>query len=94
MPVSDQLPHLIVEKRFSTEKYTYAGPIPMGEVQLPVRDRASHGASLRQQLDQARQQNEQMRGITTTAERPARIVLEVRSEPDFELALDGLEPRS
>lgn len=94
MPVSDQLPHLIVEKRFSTEKYTYAGPIPMGEVQLPVRDRASHGASLRQQLDQARQQNEQMRGVTTTAERPARIVLEVRSEPDFELALDGLEPRS
>ncbi len=94
MPARDQLPHLIVEGRFSTENYTYAGPLPMGEVQLPVRDRLSHGNLLRQQLEQARHQNEQIRGVTATADCPARIVLEVRSEPDFELALDGLEPRS
>jgi hypothetical protein len=60
MPAPDQLPHLIVEGRFSTEKYTYAGTVPMGEVQLPVRDRLSHGNLLRQQLDQAREQNERV----------------------------------
>ena len=61
---------------------------------LPVRDRASHGTTLRDQLISARQQNEQQRGITTTPDEPARIILEVRSEPEFELALGSLEPRS
>ena len=45
-------------------------------------------------LSVARQQNEQQRGITTTPDEPARIILEVRSEPEFELALGSLEPRS
>lgn len=94
MPDANQLPHLLVDGRFQTEKYTYAGPIPMGEVPLPVRDRASHGTSLRDELFAARQQNEKQRGITTAADQPARIILEVCSEPDFELALGSLEPRS
>ena len=94
MPDREQLPHLLVEGRFQKERYTYAGPIPMGEVTLPVRDRASHGTTLRDQLNGVRQLNEQQRGIATAPEQPARIILEVRSEPDFELALDSLEPRS
>lgn len=93
MPDNEQLPHLLVEGRFQTEQYTYPGQIPRGEVTLPVRDRASHGTTLRDQLTHAQQQNEQWRGITTAPGQPARIILEVRSEPEFELALNSLEPR-
>lgn len=93
MPDNSQLPHLLVEGRFQTEKYT-ARPIRKKEVALPVRDRTSHGTTLCDQLMSARQQNEQQRDITTTPDEPARIILEFRSEPEVELALDSLEPKS
>jgi hypothetical protein len=92
--VDDNLTHLLVVGRFQTEKYTYAGPIPVGEVQLPARDRVAHGTTIRDQLTQVRQQNELNRGVTTRPDEPAPITLEVRSEPGIKLKLDSLEVRS
>lgn len=92
MPIIERLPHLLVPGQFQTEKYT-AIPTGGGDHLLPPRDRATHGTTLRQQLDQVRQQNEQNRGITSDSGNPARIILEVRSEPNFELSLESLEPR-
>lgn len=92
MPIIERLPHLLVPGQFQTEKYT-AIPTGGGDHLLPPRDRATHGITLRQQLDQVRQQNEQNRGITSDHDDPARIILEVRSEPNFELSLESLEPR-
>lgn len=94
MSTVDQLRHLFVTGRAKSEPYTYAGPIPQGEADLPARDRATHGTSVLQQLDQARQDNERLRGVTTAPGSPARIIIEVESEPGLELALDSLEPRS
>ena len=88
------LPHLFVTGRAGREPYVYAGPIPRGEVRLPPRDRAAHGNSLLEQLNQARQENERQRGMTTSPDAPGRIVLQIASEPGFELELDSLEPRS
>src|SRR4051812_23367631 len=89
----EKLPHLLVNGRATSEPYTYVGPIPRGEVQLPPRDRATHGTTLRQELDRARQVNEEHRGVGAAPEAPGRIILEIRSEPGFELAFDSLEPR-
>ena len=94
MSDTNNLPHLFVQGFVSSEKYTYAGPVPMGEAKMPPRDRAAHGVSIREQLHQARQQNENLRGATINDEEPSRIILEVHSEPDFELELKSLEPRS
>lgn len=94
MPVIERLPHLLVPGQFQTEKYKYAGPIPRVEVTMPVRDRLSHGSDLRLQLEEARQQNQELRGITSDPNEFARIILEVESEPGFELVLKSLEPRS
>jgi Subtilase family len=93
MTNAEQFPHLFVTGRSKSESYVYAGPIPRGTVRLPARDSATHGTTLREELDRARQENELLRGVTTSPEAPARIILEVESEPDFELALDSLEPR-
>jgi hypothetical protein len=90
----ERLPHLVITGRSTTERYVYAGPTPRGTAALPARDRVTHGTSVLQQLDEARQENEQVRGVETRPGEPARIILEVQSEPGFELALDSLEPRS
>jgi hypothetical protein len=89
----ETLPHLLVEGRFGTEKYTYAGQPPVREVRLPIRDRTAHGMTVRDQLKQARDQNEQNRGLTTQPDEPAPITLEIRSEPGIDLKLDSLEDR-
>ncbi|HEV2947523.1 MAG TPA: S8 family peptidase, partial [Gemmataceae bacterium] len=92
MPNDNQLPHLLIEGRFTTERYISPPARGGGEYNLPVRDRARHGATLLQQLDQARAENEQRRGVAP-ADQPAKIILEVRSEPNFELALASLDSR-
>jgi Subtilase family len=90
---NEQLPHLIVEGFFGTEKYT-AVPRRGAEFPLPARDRAAQGTTVREQLERIRGQNEQQRGVETKPNEPARITLEVRSEPGFVLNLDSLENRS
>jgi hypothetical protein len=89
----EPLPHLFVEGRFLTEKYTYAGQPPVREIRLPVRDRTSHATTVREQLNQAREENERQRGVTTPPGEPAPIILEIRSEPGFDLKLDSVEDR-
>lgn len=89
----EPLPHLFVEGRFQTEKYTYAGQPPVREVRLPVRDRTAHATTVREQLTQAREENERQRGVTTSPEEPAPIILEIRSEPGLGLKLDSVEDR-
>ncbi len=93
MTTDERFPHLFMTGRAISEPYVYAGPIPRGPVRLPARDCATHGTTLREEMDRARQENELLRGVTTAPEAPARIILEVESEPDFELALDSLEAR-
>ena len=76
MPHGEHLSHLMIDGRFQAERYTaVAGG--GGEHQLPPRDTATHGATLRQQLDEVRQANEQARGIVTSPNNPARIIMEV-----------------
>jgi hypothetical protein len=53
MSNGEQLPHLVIAGRTTSEPYRYAGAIPRGEIRLPPRERASHGTSLLEQLDQA-----------------------------------------
>jgi hypothetical protein len=89
---SEQLHHLIVEGFFGTEKYTSTAR-GGGEFELPARTRATHGATVRQQLETVRAQNEQNRGVQTEPDEPARITLEIRSEPGFVLKLESLEDR-
>ena len=90
---NEQLPHLVVEGFFATEKYTAArrrGP----DYPLPARDRTAHGTSVREQLIKIRGENEQNRGAPADSDKPAPITLEVRSEPGFVLNLDSLENRT
>lgn len=89
----EPLPHLFVEGRFQTEKYTYAGQPPVREIRLPVRDRTSHATTVREQLNQAREENERQRGVIIPLGEPAPIILEIRSEPGFNLKLDSVEDR-
>lgn len=89
----EELPHLIVEGFFGTEKYT-AAPRRGPDFPLPPRDRAAHGTSVREQLDKVRKENEQGRGVQTEPDQPAPISFEVRSEPGFVLNLDRLENRA
>jgi hypothetical protein len=91
MPNDDHLPHLTIEGRFEREKYR--SKPGRGRFALPPRDRVSHGTLLRAQLDLARQQNEQQRRIATAPDLPAKINLEILSEPEFELALNGLDSK-
>lgn len=93
MTEPERLPHLIITGRTTAERYVYAGPTPRGRVNLPPRDRATHGTSILQQLEDAREENDRVRGVSSTPENPARITLEIESEPGFELAIDSLEPR-
>lgn len=90
---NEQLPHLIVEDFFGTEKYT-AAPRRGAEFPLPPRDRTTHGTTVREQLNKVRGENEQGRGVQTEPERPAPISIEVRSEPGFVLNLESLENRA
>lgn len=89
----EPLPHLVVEGRFQTEKYTYAGPLPVREARLPVRDRTAHATSVREQLVEAREENDRQRGVAPEADEAAPIILEIRSEPGFNLKLDSIEDR-
>src|SRR5579862_1861812 len=88
-----QLPHLIVEGFFATEKYT-ATPRQGPDFPLPARDRAAQGTSVREQLQKVRGENEQNRGVETAPDEPAPITLEIRSDPGFVLNLDSLENRT
>lgn len=90
---SEQLPHLIVEGFFGTERYT-AAPRRGPEFPLPARDRAVHGTSVREQLNKIRGDNEQSRGVQTEPDEPAPVPIEVRSEPGFVLNLESLENRA
>jgi hypothetical protein len=90
---NEQLPHLIVDGFFGTERYTAAarrGP----DFPLPARDRTAHGTSVREQLIKIRGENEQNRGAQVDTDTPAPIPIEVRSEPGFVLNLESLENRS
>ena len=89
----EPLPHLVVEGRFQTDKYTYAGQVPVREVRLPIRDRAAHASSVREQLGQAREENDRQRGVPAEADEPAPIILEIRGEPGFHLKLESIEDR-
>src|SRR5260221_14114842 len=90
---SQQLPHLVVEGFFATEKYT-AAPRPGPEFPLPARDRVDHGTSVLEQLQKVRGENEQNRGVQTEPDKPAPIPLEIRSEPGFVLNLESLDNRA
>lgn len=92
MSLSDQLPHLLVENTARSERYV-SPQRGGGDFKLPPRDRPLHGAHLLGELEQTRKDNETSRGITTPADRPAGIVLEVHSEPGMPLKLDSLENR-
>src|SRR5439155_620449 len=61
VPNDNQLPHLLIQGRFTTEKYISPPGGGGGEYNLPVRDRARHGVTLLQQLGEARQENERRR---------------------------------
>src|SRR5205823_1192537 len=67
---------------------------PRREFQLPPRDRATHGTTVREQLEQARVQNEQQRAVTSTPNEPAPIILAFRGEPGSTLKLDSLEDKT
>jgi len=90
---SNELPHLIVEGFFGTEKYT-STTRGGGEFRPPDRDRNLHGTTIKEQLEQARTENEQQRGVQTEPDQPSRIPLVIRGEPGFFLKLDSLENRS
>ena len=87
-----QLPHLVVEGFFSTEKYA-AAPRRGPDFPLPARERAAHGTSVREQLQKVRGENEENRGVHTEPDVPVPICLEVRSKPGFKRNLDSLENR-
>ena len=90
---NEQLPHLVVEGFFTTERYT-AGPRRGPNFPLPARDRIAHGTSVRDQLLKIQGENEQIRGTQTDLDTPASIAIEVRSEPGFVLKLETLESRA
>lgn len=87
---NEQLPHLVVEGFFATERYTATGRRGP-DYPLPARDRTAHGTSVRDQLLKIRGENEQNRGTPADSDKPAPITFEVRSEPGFVLKLDSLE---
>ncbi len=89
----EQLPHLIVEGFFATDKYTVV-PRPVPAYPVPDRDRSTHGTSVLEQLQKVRGENEQSRGIQTELDMPAPIPLEIRSEPGFVLNLESLDNRT
>src|SRR5437868_3743815 len=90
---TDELPHLIVEGFFGTEKYT-AAPRRGPDFPLPARERTAHGTSVREQLNRIRGENERNRGVQTEPDKPAAVSIEVRSEPGFVLNLESLENRA
>src|SRR5947209_7089461 len=90
---NDQLPHLVIDGFFATERYTAAGRRGP-DFPLPARDRTAHGTSVRERLIKIRGENEQNRGTPVDSDKPAPITIEVRSEPGFVLNLDSLENRA
>src|SRR4051794_9629030 len=90
---NEQLPHLVVEGFFATERYTATGRRGP-DYALPARDRTAHGTSVREQLIKIRGENEQGRGTPADSDKPAPITIEVLSEPGFVLNLDSLENRT
>ena len=86
----ERLPHLIVTGFFGKEEYK-AAPRPGPDFDLPARDRAAHGTSVREQLRKVQGENAESRGVSSDQEESAPIPIEVRSEPGFLLKLDSLE---
>lgn len=87
-----RLPHLIVTGFFGTEKYT-AAPRRGPDFNVPARDRAGHGTSVREQLQRVRGENAETRGVPSDEEDSTPIAIEVRSEPGFVLKLESLEDK-
>ena len=81
----ERLPHLFLRQAPQTERFTspQAGG---GSFQRATHDRRQHGQALRNQLEAA--QKAAQRGAGADAEG---IVLEFKSEPGYELALQSLE---
>ena len=89
---SNRLPHIFVTGFFNKEKYK-AAPRRGPDFNVPARDRAEHGNSVREQLHKVRGENAETRGAADHEQESAPIVIEVRSEPGFLLKLESLEDK-
>ncbi len=88
----DQRPHLFPRETGTVKPYTYPRMGGSSKFSVPPRDRIPHSQSLVAQIKSAEQQAAaQVAAKPTTAEAPTGIVLEFRSDPNFELRLKSLE---
>src|SRR5712691_10065875 len=78
----ERLPHVILRRAPQTERFT-SPQVGGRSFRRATHDRRQHGEDLRNQLDRAVE-----RGAAADAEG---IVLEFKSEPGYELALQSLE---
>ena len=85
----DQRPHLFPTETGSIKSYTSARRGGSSEFPVPPRDRVPHSNHLVHQVESAKQQAQEL--SASAVAKPAGIVLEVRSDPEFQLKLKSLE---
>jgi hypothetical protein len=91
--IGEGLPHLLVSRTATTERYTTPIPGRGPSLNLPARNRQQHAQILFEKLTRVREESEALKQQRTAfgVDAQTGIYLEFESEPDFNLKFESLE---